>query len=88
MIIGSYYNLFIFSFTVIYLIRWLEYKPYGTVISGTKILPFKVPLKEVSPVTKRYNTFKIRCKIYSFLEFIFYVRNCYSHEQVYELLTF
>lgn len=26
--------------------RWLEYKPYGTVISGTKILPFKVPLKE------------------------------------------
>ncbi|XP_053978960.1 WW domain-binding protein 11-like [Hylaeus anthracinus] len=26
--------------------RWLEYKPYGKVISGTKILPFKVPLKE------------------------------------------
>ncbi|KAG6795527.1 tyrosine-protein phosphatase F54C8.4 [Apis mellifera caucasica] len=26
--------------------EWLEYKPYGTVISGTKILPFKVPLKE------------------------------------------
>ncbi|XP_071861040.1 RNA/RNP complex-1-interacting phosphatase isoform X2 [Bombus fervidus] len=26
--------------------RWLEYKPYGTVISGTKILPFKVPLRE------------------------------------------
>ncbi|XP_043512892.1 uncharacterized protein LOC122530190 isoform X3 [Frieseomelitta varia] len=26
--------------------RWLEYKPYGTVICGTKILPFKVPLKE------------------------------------------
>ncbi|KOX80956.1 putative tyrosine-protein phosphatase F54C8.4, partial [Melipona quadrifasciata] len=26
--------------------RWLEYKPYGTVIHGTKILPFKVPLKE------------------------------------------
>ncbi|KAK9299836.1 hypothetical protein QLX08_007284 [Tetragonisca angustula] len=26
--------------------RWLEYKPYGTVINGTKILPFKVPLKE------------------------------------------
>ncbi|CAL7945642.1 unnamed protein product [Xylocopa violacea] len=25
--------------------RWLEYKPYGTVIKGTKILPFKVPLK-------------------------------------------
>ncbi|XP_015433575.1 PREDICTED: RNA/RNP complex-1-interacting phosphatase-like isoform X1 [Dufourea novaeangliae] len=26
--------------------RWLDYKPYGTVIRGTKILPFKVPLKE------------------------------------------
>ncbi|XP_043492444.1 RNA/RNP complex-1-interacting phosphatase-like [Polistes fuscatus] len=25
---------------------WLEYKPYGDVIKGTKILPFKVPLKE------------------------------------------
>ncbi|KAI4498741.1 hypothetical protein M0802_006208 [Mischocyttarus mexicanus] len=25
---------------------WLEYKPYGNVIKGTKILPFKVPLKE------------------------------------------
>ncbi|XP_076659209.1 LOW QUALITY PROTEIN: uncharacterized protein LOC143362704 [Halictus rubicundus] len=25
---------------------WLEYKPFGTVIKGTKILPFKVPLKE------------------------------------------
>ncbi|XP_043260478.1 RNA/RNP complex-1-interacting phosphatase-like [Colletes gigas] len=27
--------------------RWLEYKPFGKTISGTKILPFKVPLKEV-----------------------------------------
>ena len=26
--------------------RWLEYKPFGKAISGTKILPFKVPLKE------------------------------------------
>ena len=26
--------------------KWLEYKPYGSVINGTKILPFKVPLKE------------------------------------------
>lgn len=26
--------------------RWLEYKPYGDVIKGTKILAFKVPLKE------------------------------------------
>lgn len=26
--------------------RWLEYKPYGRVIRGTRILPFKVPLKE------------------------------------------
>lgn len=51
-------------------------------ISGTKILPFKVPLKEVSLVTKRYNTFKIRCKICSFLEFIFYVRNCCSHGRI------
>ncbi|XP_047351918.1 formin-like protein 5 isoform X4 [Vespa velutina] len=25
---------------------WLDYKPYGEVIKGTKILPFKVPLKE------------------------------------------
>ncbi|XP_015173411.1 PREDICTED: probable tyrosine-protein phosphatase F54C8.4 [Polistes dominula] len=25
---------------------WLEYKPYGDVVKGTKILPFKVPLKE------------------------------------------
>ncbi|XP_076245262.1 uncharacterized protein LOC143185858 [Calliopsis andreniformis] len=27
--------------------RWLEYKPFGKVINGTKILPFKVPLKEI-----------------------------------------
>ncbi|KAK2584094.1 hypothetical protein KPH14_006537 [Odynerus spinipes] len=26
--------------------RWLKYKAYGKVIKGTKILPFKVPLKE------------------------------------------
>ncbi|XP_076230431.1 uncharacterized protein LOC116430766 [Nomia melanderi] len=26
--------------------RWLDYKPFGTIINGTKILPFKVPLKE------------------------------------------
>ncbi|XP_003423990.1 RNA/RNP complex-1-interacting phosphatase [Nasonia vitripennis] len=26
--------------------RWLDYKAYGEVIIGTKILPFKVPLKE------------------------------------------
>ncbi|XP_063992537.1 RNA/RNP complex-1-interacting phosphatase [Diachasmimorpha longicaudata] len=25
--------------------RWLQYKPYGTVIENTKFLPFKVPLK-------------------------------------------
>ncbi|KAI4480302.1 hypothetical protein M0804_010300 [Polistes exclamans] len=29
---------------------WLEYKPYGEMIKGTKILPFKVPLKEKKPV--------------------------------------
>ncbi|XP_076160419.1 uncharacterized protein LOC143143250 [Ptiloglossa arizonensis] len=27
--------------------KWLEYKPFGKVINGTKILPFKVPLKEI-----------------------------------------
>ncbi|XP_033219904.1 formin-like protein 3 [Belonocnema kinseyi] len=26
--------------------RWLQYKPYGAVIEGTKILAFKVPLRE------------------------------------------
>ncbi|XP_043460955.1 RNA/RNP complex-1-interacting phosphatase-like [Leptopilina heterotoma] len=26
--------------------RWLQYKPYGEVIQGTKILAFKVPLRE------------------------------------------
>ncbi|KAL0129968.1 hypothetical protein PUN28_001913 [Cardiocondyla obscurior] len=26
--------------------RWLEYKPYGSVIHSTRILPFKVPLKD------------------------------------------
>lgn len=38
--------------------KWLEYKPYGSVINGTKILPFKVPLKEaVSNKLEQENRF-------------------------------
>lgn len=44
---------------IIFYLRWLEYKPYGTVISGTKILPFKVPLKEVSVLLNKQLKFVI-----------------------------
>lgn len=37
--------------------RWLEYKPFGTVLKGTKILPFKVPLKETARFVKPENRF-------------------------------
>lgn len=51
--------LYLFIIIIFYL-RWLEYKPYGTVISGTKILPFKVPLKEVSVLVNKQLKFVIK----------------------------
>jgi hypothetical protein len=36
-----------------YFFRWLDYSNIGDVIEGTRIITFKVPLKEVNKILKR-----------------------------------
>ncbi|XP_015117130.1 RNA/RNP complex-1-interacting phosphatase [Diachasma alloeum] len=56
--------------------RWLQYKPYGTVIENTKILAFKVPLKATikTPPTKEF-TIPLLLEAFPKLKFVIDLTN-------------